>query len=472
MDAAQNILIRSDDCGTHHYEEIVKATSKSIFGESFEERIYAKFLAKDIVLGKTVLATAGTVIDKALIKSITDAGVESVSVRSILTCETEEGVCQKCYGLDLAHNTLAEFGTPIGIIAAQSIGEPGTQLTMRTFHSGGVATAGGDITTGLTRVEELFEARNPKYESAISELDGEVALIQHEGKNVVVTIQAHELETKEYYLPDDTFTVQVKKGDKITEKQILAKSKESKIKVNSEHEGVVVKIENGIITVRDEVPRTREYTVESGRNLLVQEGDMVQIGDKLTEGHINIHHLMDIAGPLKTQLYIVGEIKGIYSSQGQTVNSKHIELIIRQMFSKVKITNAGDSSFFPGDIVDIIKFKKENDNMSGNGQKQAIGTRLLLGLTKISLFTDSWLSAASFQETVRVLVDASTARKIDRLEGLKENVIIGRLIPTLSYFENNRDVGEYFGTESEDEYATRHIYEQKHIDEEYIVPVE
>jgi DNA-directed RNA polymerase subunit beta' len=420
-----------------------------------------------VVLGKTIIATKGTVIDKELIKVLAASEIESICVHSILTCETEEGVCQKCYGLDLAHNTIAAFGTPIGIIAAQSIGEPGTQLTMRTFHSGGVATAGGDITTGLTRVEELFEARNPKYESAISELDGEVALIQHEGKNVVVTIQAHELQSKDYYLPDDSFVPQVKKGDKVTEKQILAKSKESKIKLNAEQEGVVTKIENGVITIRDEEPQTREYTVESGRNLLVQEGNIVQIGDKLTEGHINIHHLMEIAGVLKTQLYIVGEIKGIYSSQGQTVNSKHIELIIRQMFSKVKITNAGDSSFFPGDIVDIIKFKKENDLMSETSQKQAIGTRLLLGLTKISLFTDSWLSAASFQETVRVLVDASTARKIDKLEGLKENVIIGRLIPTLAYFENNRDVGEYFGSESEDEYSHRKGYERE-IPEEYV----
>ncbi len=241
------------------------------------------------------------------------------------------------------------------------------------------------------------------------------------------------------------------------------------MKITADQAGVVAKIEDGIITIRDEEPQTREYRVESGRNLLVQEGEMVQIGDKLTEGHINIHHLMEIAGALKTQLYIVGEIKGIYSSQGQTVNSKHIELIIRQMFSKVRITNAGDTSFFPGDIVDIIKFKKENDKMAENGQKQAIGTRLLLGLTKISLFTDSWLSAASFQETVRVLVDASTARKIDKLEGLKENVIIGRLIPTLSYFENNRDVGEYFGTESEEDYLTRHNYEAKNINEEYTV---
>lgn len=178
---------------------------------------------------------------------------------------------------------------------------------------------------------------------------------------------------------------------------------------------------------------------------------MVKVGSKLTEGHVNLQRLMELTDPLSTELYIVNDIKEIYASQGQTVNSKHIELIVRQMFSKVKITNAGDSTFFPGDIVDVIEFKKQNDQLSRDEKRQAIGTRLLLGLTKISLFTESWLSSASFQETVRVLVEASTAGKIDRLEGLKENVIIGRLIPTLEYFENNRNVGEYFGQEDIEE---------------------
>jgi DNA-directed RNA polymerase subunit beta' len=190
--------------------------------------------------------------------------------------------------------------------------------------------------------------------------------------------------------------------------------------------------------------------VDASKNLLVKEGDHVRVGDKITEGHINIHSLMELADAITTELYIVNDIKEIYSSQGQTVNSKHIELIVRQMFSKIKITNAGDSSFFPGDIVDIIAFKKENAILAKEGKTEAIGTRLLLGLTKISLFTESWLSAASFQETVRVLVDASTAKKIDKLDGLKENVIIGRLIPTLEYFENNRNIGEYFGSDDPD----------------------
>ena len=255
----------------------------------------------------------------------------------------------------------------------------------------------------------------------------------------------------EYYLPDDTYKVAVKKGDKVNEKQILAKSKETKGKVNATKDGIVEKVDGQVIVIRDEAPRHIDYVVEAGKNLLVKEGSRVKIGEKITEGHVNIQRLMELADAVVTQLYIVNDIKEIYSSQGQTVNSKHIELIVRQMFSKVKITNAGDSSFFPGDIVDIIKFKKENRELAASGQREAIGTRLLLGLTKISIFTESWLSAASFQETVRVLVDASTAKKIDKLDGLKENVIIGRLIPTLNYFENNRDVGEYFGGEGEEE---------------------
>ena len=445
VDAAQNILIREHDCGTVHYEEIHRDSSKSIFRESFEEKITGKFLAKDVIHNGVKLASSETIVTKELAAELASAGVETACVRSILTCETEEGVCQKCYGLDLGTHRLATPGTPVGIIAAQSIGEPGTQLTMRTFHSGGVVKEGGDITQGLTRVEELLEARNPKYEAIIAEIDGEISQIRYEGRTVTITLQANTIESYEHYLADEHFKPTVKIGDKVLAKQILAKSKETKLKVNALHDGIVRRIDTNIIVIEDESPRTIEYAVDASKNLLVVEKDHVRMGDKLIEGHINIHRLMELAGPIVTELYIVNDIKEIYSSQGQTVNSKHIELIVRQMFSKIKITNAGDSSFFPGDIVDIISFKKENTTIAAAGKTEAIGTRLLLGLTKISLFTDSWLSAASFQETVRVLVDASTAKKIDKLEGLKENVIIGRLIPTLEYFENNRNIGEYFG---------------------------
>jgi len=213
-----------------------------------------------------------------------------------------------------------------------------------------------------------------------------------------------------------------------------------------------MRVDDNVILIEDLTPERIQYEIPAGRNILVKAGDSVKTGAKLTEGHINLQTLMETAGALATALYIVEDIKEIYSSQGQTVNAKHIELIARQMFSKIRITNAGDSSFFPGDVVDMIRFRKENRELAAAGQTEAIGVALLLGLTKISLYTESWLSAASFQETVRVLVDASTARKVDHLDGLKENVIIGRLIPALDYYDNNRDVGEYFSHEKDGDF--------------------
>lgn len=307
-----------------------------------------------------------------------------------------------------------------------------------------MAKEGGDITAGLSRVEELFEARNPKYLAEIAPFHGRITRIENEGNIVHMDIEATEKQVREYYISDETMVVSVAKGDTVEARQIIAKSKETKLKIQTTHAGRVIKLTKDIITVEDLVPEQVAFEVPAGRNILVKEDDIVKIGTKLTEGHVNIQSLMEIAGPLATEMYIVNDIKEIYASQGQTVNAKHIELITRQMFSKVRITNAGDSSFFPGDIVDIIRFRKENRELAKNGMQEAIGVEMLLGLTKISLFTESWLSAASFQETVRVLVDASTSRKIDYLDGLKENVIIGRLIPTLQYFENNRDVGEFF----------------------------
>ncbi|MDD2565779.1 MAG: DNA-directed RNA polymerase subunit beta' [Candidatus Gracilibacteria bacterium] len=448
VDAAQNIMAREYDCNTVAYEEINRETTKAIFKESFDEKIYGKFLARDITLNGKVLVKSDNMIDKDTIKLLLDNGINTVSIRSIRTCETEGGVCQKCYGIDLGYNKLVEIGTPIGIIAAQSIGEPGTQLTMRTFHSGGVAKEGGDITAGLTRVEELFEARAPKYEATIAPFDGVVKTIKLGEKEITLTYVASELESKEYYIPDSTYKIMVKKGDKVDEKQLLAKSADGKNKINSLITGKVDRIDANVIVIKDIEPQVAVFPIEFGKNILVSEGTVLTIGSKITEGHINIQKLMDLAGPLRTQSYIVNDIKEIYTSQGQTVNSKHIELIVRQMFSKIKITNAGDSSFFPGDIVDIIKFKKENSIIATAGGKQAIGSQLLLGLTKISLFTDSWLSAASFQETVRVLVEASVSRKIDTLDGLKENVIIGRLIPALKYYNNNKNVGNFYQDEA------------------------
>lgn len=457
VDAAQNIMIREHDCGTLYSETISREEKQTLFWDSFENRLYGKFTAKDLLDDTgNVFVPAGTLLTKQLVQTIIKTDISSVSVRSVLTCETEGGVCQKCYGMDLASSDLVVTGTPVGIIAAQSIGEPGTQLTMRTFHSGWVAQSGWDITAGLSRVEELLEARTPKYIAVIAPFRARIDNIETEWSETTLSLIAEELSLREYYIIDETMVVSVKKWDTVEEKQIIAKSKETKQKLSALRAGRVTKITDTTITIEDLEPETASFAVPAGYNIQVKKGDTVDRGERLTEGHINVHDLMEIAWPLQTQRYIISDIKQIYSSQGQTVNAKHVELIVRQMFSKVKITNAGDSSFFPSDIVDVIAYEKENRELAKNGQKEAIGIRLLLGLTKISLFTESWLSAASFQETVRVLVDASTSRKIDRLDGLKENVIIGRLIPTLQYFENNRDVGEYFSHKWHDD-AERYV---------------
>ncbi|EKE30020.1 MAG: DNA-directed RNA polymerase subunit beta' [uncultured bacterium (gcode 4)] len=448
VDAAQNILVRDNDCGTVAYEEIHRNTHKLLFKESFEDKIYGKFLARDVVVDGKVLVPSETMVDKDMIAMFKDKWVNTVAIRSILTCETEGWVCQKCYGIDLGYNNLVVIGTPVGIIAAQSIWEPGTQLTMRTFHSGWVAKEGWDITAGLTRVEELFEARSPKYEAIVAPFTWTVTELKFWEKEVSLVFTAEALDSREYYIPDETYKVLVKKWDKVDEKQVIAKSADWKIKIQSVISGKIDKLDANVIVVKDVEPQTATYGIEFGKNILVSKWSRVEIWDKITEWHINIQKLMELAGPLKTQSYIVNDIKEIYSSQGQTVNSKHIELIVRQMFSKIKITNAWDTSFFPWDIADIIRFKKENGQMARTNGKQAIGSQLLLGLTKISLFTESWLSAASFQETVRVLVEASVSRKIDTLDGLKENVIIGRLIPTLKYYNNNKNVGSFYEDEA------------------------
>lgn len=445
VDAAQNIMVREEDCGTIYFEDVTRDGKQSLFSDSFENRIYGKYTAKDVVDAEwNVLFPVRTLITKQVMATIIASSAAVVSVRSILTCETEWGVCQKCYGLDLALNNVVAIGNPVGIIAAQSIGEPWTQLTMRTYHSWWVAQSGGDITAGLSRVEELLEARTPKYLATVAPFTAKVTEIEKEGSITTIHLRATERTTREYYISDETMVVSVKKWDMVDEKQVIAKSKETKQKLTASRSGRVTKINEFMISIEDNDYETSSFEIPAGYTVLVSEGTTVQAWDKLTEWHVDVHELMEIGWALQTQRYVINDIKEIYSSQGQTVNAKHVELIVRQMFSKVKITNAWDSTFFPSDIVDVIAYHKENRILAQEGKNEAIGIRLLLGLTKISLFTESWLSAASFQETVRVLVDASTSKKIDRLEGLKENVIIGRLIPTLQYFENNQDVWEFF----------------------------
>ncbi len=461
VDASQNIIVREHDCKTVHYKTVNRNDSEWVFNESFEDRIYSHTLATSIKdkNGKVILEE-WTIIDKKVLKILNDNNIDSVNIRSVLTCESEWGVCQKCYWLDLWLNKPVEIGNPVWVIAAQSIWEPGTQLTMRTFHSGWVAQEWWDMTQGLARVEELFEARKPKAEAEISDIDWTVNIEKLDDK-LIVRITASDLKKEEYYYWPK-FEIAVKVGQEIKAKQILARNKAEKQRLTAKFPWVVKKIEDWVIIIEDKIPRSFEYSFPLGTKLVVSDWDEVKAWDRLTNGALNLSKLMQVAWVLKAEQYIVDEIKAIYSSQWQTVNSKHIELVIRQMFSKVRILDKWDSEFFPGDIIDIIRYKKTADKLLKEGKKAPFGERLLLWITKISLYTESWLSAASFQETVRVLVESSVSAKIDKLRELKENVIIGRLIPAwkqyrkLMWIEKQKDniEEEYFDIDEIDENIT------------------
>ncbi len=428
VDSSQNILIKEDDCHTVHCKTVVRWEKSWSFEEKFEDRIYSHTLARDIIdANGKVLVPAWKIVDTKTLLIINANNINKVDIRSVLTCESEGWVCKACYGLDLGLNKEVEIWTPVWVIAAQSIWEPGTQLTMRTFHSGWVAKEGWDMAQGLSRVEELFEARSPKVSAEISDIDW-IVQIEQIDSNIIVRVVADDLYNEEYYF-EDNFDVVVKVGQTIKAKQVLAKSNIDKQKIVSLFAWEVKKIEEWVIIVKDLETRVYEYSFDLGRRILVKDGQKVTKWQKITEGSLNLQKLKDVAWVLVTQQYIVDEIKAIYSSQWQTVNSKHIELIVRQMLSRVRVTSKWDTEFFPWDIVDIIKFKSENARLIKEGKKPGIAERLLLGITKISLYTESWLSAASFQETVRVLVEWSVSGKIDKFKEMKENVIIGRLIP-------------------------------------------
>ncbi len=427
VDSNQDIVIREQDCNSIHEHLITKKDSEEI-GEKFEIRIYGRTLAANLAHPKTkeIIGKKGTIIEKDTLKKILEKGIEEVKVRSVMTCLTEGGICIKCYGKDLGTNKEVQIGTAVGIIAAQSIGEPGTQLTMRTFHMGGVAE-GSDITQGLTRVEELFEARTPKSPAVISEIEGKVKINQKGKQTEIVVTSLEKIATKYTILSDMKPTVKLK--DKVKPKMVLAKAETHKGSIKATEDGRVKKITEDQIIVESEGPVEKTHTVPQGRNVRIKNGDIVTKGQALTTGHLDLKHLMQLTSTYTVQKYIVTEVQSIYASQGQSINDKHIEIIAKQMLSKVRVFESGDSNFLPGEIVDIIHFNNVNNELDKKKKKKSKGERLLLGLTRVALYTDSWLSAASFQETIRVLVEASTTNRIDNLEGLKENVIIGKLIP-------------------------------------------
>lgn len=439
VDVAQDVVVNEDDCETQDGLTISRVGTEEL-GKTLGERIFGRVLAADVVAGKSkkIIAKRGQVVDDALVKAIDAAAPDEVVVRSVMNCLLKRGVCAACYGFDLGFNRLVGLGAAVGIVAAQAIGEPGTQLTMRTFHTGGVA--GLDITQGLPRVEELFEARDPKGQSVLSEIDGIAYVSRSNNKELIIRVDAENIQKDEYLLPPGqapqlTEGEKVKKGEPIlideTGKTIKAKNSGT-VRIESEDNG-----QKKIAVIR-ESESFREYIVPSAMHLTVKDKDLVIRGQQLTEGNLNLHQLMQLRSPFECQSYIISEVQKIYSSQGQNIADKHVEIIVRQMFSKLRVTNAGDSDFLVGDVVDRLRLDGVNKEIMSRNGKKVEAEQLLMGITKSSLNTESFLAAASFQETTRVLIEAAVTAKTDYLRGLKENVIIGKLIPAGTGFSKER----------------------------------
>jgi DNA-directed RNA polymerase subunit beta' len=396
VDVSQDVIIRDQpgkvpaDCGTTEYIELPlfldDAPNKSVAGRVAAEDVHKPL--KDGKPGKTVIVEKGAEITMSVLRRLVDelaehAETATIPVRSVLKCKSEWGLCRNCYGTFLATGGMAEIGDAVGIIAAQSIGEPGTQLTMRTFHTGGIAQ--DDITHGLPRVVEIFEARNPKGAATLVDVAGKVD-IQEAERNLTVTVTPTALDAS------------------------------------------------------GELPEPREYTFPRRTRLLVAKGQMVETGDALNEGSINPADLLMLKGATSTELYLVGEVQKVYKSQGVEIHDKHIELIVRQMLKKVRVESAGDTALLPGQLADKVVLERENARVKKEKGELATFEPIILGITKASLATESFLSAASFQETTKVLTDAAIEGKVDRLNGLKENVIIGKLIPAATGLKQYRQI--------------------------------
>ncbi|MBU1075422.1 DNA-directed RNA polymerase subunit beta' [Patescibacteria group bacterium] len=435
VDVAQDVVVRAEDCKDVDGYVMTREQSEEI-GEELAKRILGRVSLDDIKSGKKVLVKKGELITEKEYEKIKDIDLQEARVRSTINCKTIRGVCRRCYGYDLGRNKLVEEGEAVGIIAAQSIGEPGTQLTMRTFHTGGVA--GQDITQGLPRVEELFEARPVKKAAIISEIDGQ-ASISEEDRQKVIKVVAEKPLIETYDLAKSfkkaNYTIKVKNGTTVGKGDVLVESEKGKT-VKAKVQGKV-SIEKSLITVSGTEENIEEYTVPVGFTLWVKDGDLVTAGQQLTEGSLNLQELYRLKGKDAVQRYVIKEIQYIYSSQGQRLNDKHIEIVVRQMFSRYYVKDAGDTDLLSGDIISEDQILEAN-NAIKKGEKKAVGENLLLGITKASLSTDSFLAAASFQETARVLIDASISGRVDRLRGLKENVIIGKLIPVGTGYKKDK----------------------------------
>jgi DNA-directed RNA polymerase subunit beta' len=438
VDVAQDIIINEEDCGTMDGVWIRK--SDDVAGQSMKERLFGRMTAMRVVNPDTgeVVVDRNEMLDHHRVRRIVEAGADEVKVRSPLTCELIHGICASCYGMDLGRGNRVALGSAVGIVAAQSIGEPGTQLTLRTFHTGGVA-AGGDITTGLPRVEELFEARRmPKGEAIISQISGIARIIQSDrySDQRVVRLEHSEMISDEYDVPED-WTITAKDETTVSLSDPLATMGEASI--NAQHAGRV-RIEGQKVIVSYEQRDSEEYEIPSTARLMIKDGEHIEAGTPLTEGSLNPHTVLKIKGRDACQMYLLTEIQKVYRAQGQNINDKHFEVIVRKMLGKIQVMRPGDTSYLPSDFVDRLEIRKSNEQVIGEGKQPARYAEILLGVTKASLNTDSFLSASSFQHTIKVLAGAAIAGTEDNLYGLKENVIIGKLIPAGTGFVQGRFV--------------------------------
>jgi len=429
VDVAQDVIINAEDCGTRNGLWI-RATDNAFDPNlpQMRERILGRVLAGSVMDPETgdLLCERDTLIDEDAADRITKAGVDEVFIRSPLTCQLGQGICQMCYGRDLGRGKLVELGAAVGIVAAQSIGEPGTQLTLRTFHTGGIAH-GGDITHGLPRVDELLEARkHPKGEAIMADIGGRVEIDRGgDGIRTVKVINSHVV--RDTYPLKRGWKLLLEEGQEtVKDGEVIATRGDKEIQVK--HGGRVVMEEDALAVVYDE-REEREYEIPSSARILVSEGQRIEAGDSITEGSKNPHTILAVLGREATQLYLLQEVQKVYRSQGVNIHDKHFEVIISKMLSKVQVIRSGDTEFLPGDLVDRREFSDINARIVSEGGQPASAKPVLLGVTKAALNTESFLSASSFQHTIKVLAGAAIEGKRDNLKGLKENVIIGKLIP-------------------------------------------
>ncbi|HSO13737.1 MAG TPA: DNA-directed RNA polymerase subunit beta' [Anaerolineales bacterium] len=443
VDIAQDIIINEHDCFTT--DGVMIRRKDDVAGQAMSSRLYSRVLAENVIDPGTgeVIGETGDIINYEMARKIAASGIAEVKVRSPLTCELQHGICSKCYGIDLGRGTMVDLGSAVGIVAAQSIGEPGTQLTLRTFHTGGVAAGGADITTGLPRVEELFEARKqPKGEAIIAEISGTLHIDQSEKYADLreVMIENSQLVSDEYTIPGE-WKIEVKDEAEAKAGDVLATLDDAKIVAQHGGRIRVEKKERKVVVSYDQ-KESVTYEIPTTSRLLVKNNDKVEAGQPLTEGSLNPHRVLKIQGREACQMYLMTEVQRVYRSQGQNIHDKHFETIIRKMLSKVQVTRPGDAKYLPGDVVDRLEIRKINEQLLSEGRQPARFSEVLLGVTKASLSTDSFLSASSFQHTIKVLAGAAIGSTTDPLIGLKENVIIGKLIPAGTGFIHGRFTAE------------------------------